>query len=450
MTANADTSVTPPASRFSLSRLLPTAALAKPLAALRTFFTPVARVMSNPALPVSLGAGYLTALALAILTVILLGDPFEEEGAGHGPDVVVALADTPESHGEPRVLDGHAPAAETHETHDAHPAPEAHDAHETPPAPAEQERAAAPRGPVAELMEKGPFGPLPRIGASGLTPMKAYARPFPLDDHRPRVAIVVTGLGLSLAMTKDAIERLPGEITLAFSAYASGAQEWADLARYEGHEILGELPMQPFDFPDNDPGPYALLTDMSPSENDTRLQWLLSRVTAYPGVITGGGEDFLGQRAALTPVLEAVRGRGLFLLDASASLRSEVPRLGPSLGIPYASGANVIDARPEKAAIDDALAALEARARETGRAIGIATPYPVTLDRLIAWTGELEARGIALAPISAMVENPAPAGLLAPGAPLSETHEPHETPDPHGPAEPPVDAVSPVRGHDGH
>src|SRR5689334_12612494 len=54
------------------------------------------------------------------------------------------------------------------------------------------------------LIEDSPDGPLPRIGADGRTPMAAYAAAFDLKDRRPRIAVVVTGLGVSEANTPQA------------------------------------------------------------------------------------------------------------------------------------------------------------------------------------------------------------------------------------------------------
>ena len=82
---------------------------------------------------------------------------------------------------------------------------------------------------------------VPVIGKDGGTPAQAYARPFH-DDGKPRVALVIGGLGLNSAATKSAIERLPPEVTLSFVPYADNLQGWIDLARANGHEVLLHRP----------------------------------------------------------------------------------------------------------------------------------------------------------------------------------------------------------------
>ena len=114
--------------------------------------------------------------------------------------------------------------------------------------------------------------------------MTVYARPTNADASRPRVAILIRGLGLSQSATQTAIDTLPPEITLSFVPYPKDLQSWVNKARAAGHEVMLELPMEPYDYPDNDPGPSTLLTGLEPDENTKRLEWLLSRFTGYVGV----------------------------------------------------------------------------------------------------------------------------------------------------------------------
>lgn len=43
----------------------------------------------------------------------------------------------------------------------------------------------------------------------------------------------------------------------------------ATRAREAGHEILLQLPMEPFDYPDSDPGPQTLLASAAPARTST-------------------------------------------------------------------------------------------------------------------------------------------------------------------------------------
>jgi uncharacterized protein len=261
--------------------------------------------------------------------------------------------------------------------------------------------------PAVGLIEDSPRGPLPRIGADGRTPWQTYARPFFHDDKRPRIALVIGPMGISSGATVQAIEGLPGAVTLAFAPTADQLGIWVDQARRLGHEVMLELPMEPADFPRNDPGPNTMLVSLDPERNQQRLLSALGRVSGYVGVTSLTGSRFTGMPDSLRPILTEVNRRGLMFLDALAEVRSPAAREATKIGLPRAIGDGFIDAVPSKAAIEAQLRNLEEAARLDGAAVGIATPYPVTLDQLTQWIKTLEAKGIVLAPITALVNKQA-------------------------------------------
>ncbi len=256
-----------------------------------------------------------------------------------------------------------------------------------------------------ELVERTPQGFLPRVGPDGRQPWQVYARPFDATDERPRLAVVLTSLGLSSAATEAAIQGLPGGITLAFQPYGEDLQQWIGLARAAGHEVLLNLPMEPVDYPSSDPGPQALFTALTPQENLTRLDWVLSRVTGYVGVTNFMGSRFTTSRDAMLPVVQTLKDRGLLLLDSRASARSVAATLATELAVPRAINDRFLDTgEVTRVSIDARLAEAERIALEVGTSVVIGQPYPVTIERLRAWALDLESRGIALAPLSAVVD----------------------------------------------
>jgi len=122
------------------------------------------------------------------------------------------------------------------------------------------------RAPLEQrLLESSKHGPIPRIAPDGARPADVYARAAsPLQGKKdgPRVAIVIGGLGISANVTQQAMQKLPGPVTFALSPYGTDVESLATKARAEGHEILLQAPMEPFDYPDNDPGPQTLLTTL--------------------------------------------------------------------------------------------------------------------------------------------------------------------------------------------
>jgi polysaccharide deacetylase 2 family uncharacterized protein YibQ len=256
--------------------------------------------------------------------------------------------------------------------------------------------------PDPALTAQGRQGILPVIAKDGRKAWKVYARPLPKGIAAgPRIALVVSGMGISENATNHAIEALPPEVTLSFAPYGAHLQGWITKARDAGHEVLLELPMEPFGYPQNDPGPYTMLSSLQPAENITRLEWLMSRFSGYAGVMNYQGARFTNSQAALAPILAALKARGLMYVDNGASQRSLAPKIAGETGLPIALGTRMIDPVQNPQVIDQSLTALEAAARQTGVAVGIATGFPVTVDGIASWAQTLKAKGITLVPVTA-------------------------------------------------
>jgi polysaccharide deacetylase 2 family uncharacterized protein YibQ len=276
----------------------------------------------------------------------------------------------------------------------------------TAPMPAPAPAPEPPRGlgpaPDPALVEAAPVGPLPKIGPDGRQPWQVYARPFSAPDPKPRVAVLLTGLGLSTAPTEAAIGRLPPDVTLGFSPYAEKLGEWLQAAREAGHEVFIDLPLEPVNFPQHDPGPYTLLTSLTTAENAARLDWVLSRGTGYVGVIGEFGSRFTTSAKFMLPTFEVLKRRGVMFVDAKAVPESVAGRVARDMGVPRAISDRVIDAEGGRAGIDAKLVEIERQARNSGHALAFASPYPMTIDRLLAWLPMAQQRGFVLAPVSAI------------------------------------------------
>ncbi len=273
--------------------------------------------------------------------------------------------------------------------------------------------------PDRRLVERSKYGPLPRVGPDGARPSEVYARPLLLSDAlgagAPRVAVLVGGLGLSESGTADAIARLPAAVSLGFAPYGADVERDAARAREAGHETLLQLPMEPFDYPANNPGPHTLLSELSEAENLDNLHWLMTRFAGYVGVMNFLGAKFTADPAALTPVLADVASRGLVYVDDGTSPRSLARDKAPALNLRAAGADVVIDADSSPQAIDAALLRLEGLARANGLAIGVATALPASIEHISRWTRNLEARGLGLIPVSAAVSrSPGPAAQASP------------------------------------
>jgi polysaccharide deacetylase 2 family uncharacterized protein YibQ len=260
-----------------------------------------------------------------------------------------------------------------------------------------------------KLLEASRHGPIPRVSLDGGRALVAYARAVseaPAKANMPRIAIVIGGLGIGSRNTTEALSKLPGPVSFAFAPYATDIERLVARARGDGHEVLLQVPMEPFDYPDNDPGPQTLLTTLAPEQNVDRMHWLMSRFQGYVGVANYMGSRFTASDAAFAPMLREVAKRGLMYLDDGTSPRSLAGQIAGANNLPFAKAGIVLDAVPTPNEIDRALGRLEGMARDAGIAVGVASALPVSIARIANWAKSAEARGFVLVPISAAAIKP--------------------------------------------
>ncbi len=246
------------------------------------------------------------------------------------------------------------------------------------------------------------LGLLPKVGADGRVPWRVYARPSNSLETRPRIAVVVLNLGLSVSATEAAIA-LPGAVTLAFSPYSPRLDDWITQARAAGHEVLVGLPMEPHDFPRSDAGLLSLMTTVDANQNMLNLHRVMSEGSGYIGVVNYQGSGFTASRAALQPVMEEIAERGLVYLDTLENATSVAPEIAESVKTPYATADLMISPDQSRAAILSQLTQLELLAKTRTSAIVAVDAYPMILQRIDGWARELGSKGMVLTPLSGII-----------------------------------------------
>jgi polysaccharide deacetylase 2 family uncharacterized protein YibQ len=259
---------------------------------------------------------------------------------------------------------------------------------------------------LLEADEHDPTRSIPRIAIDGRGSMNVYASGFDASSVRPRVGILIAGIGGSEADSMAAIRDLPRSVTLAITPYAGGLDRMLSAARTAGHEYLLSVPMEPRGFPINDPDDHhALMSSLSPEDNLVRLHWSMAQIAGYAGITTAlgqmHGERLSGDPLQLDPVLAEAARRGLLFVDARPGQ--------PGLAQAWNRAVDVlIDEDPvTEASLDAKLRMLSALARDKRSALGlVSVPRPKTLERVAAWSNGLLAEGLSLAPVSALVRPP--------------------------------------------
>ena len=254
------------------------------------------------------------------------------------------------------------------------------------------------------IVEETKNGPLPIISSDGRQSWIEYSRNFKQSDRKPRVAIIISNLGLSSTYTAAALNMMPKNVTFSFSHIAPKLKNWIRQARQKGNEVLIDLPMEPMGFPGDDPGPDTLLTSLNEVENLNRLERIMMKAGGFVGLLGTHGNKFLLNSESLLPMLKSIKDRGLLYVDNRSTSRSLGPELASTIQLPRAFNNSFIDKVPSKKHILNKLKELEKITKQKKFAVAIVQPLPISLELLSSWIRGLKTKGIALAPVSAIAD----------------------------------------------
>jgi polysaccharide deacetylase 2 family uncharacterized protein YibQ len=261
---------------------------------------------------------------------------------------------------------------------------------------------AEPGAPSATIEEK-PRAASPQVAAAAAQPEQAwrrYAVPFRDLNSRPLIAIVIDDVGLDRPHSKRAWE-LPGPLTMSFLPYAKDLREQARDARAHGQELMLHLPMEPVGHAD--PGPNALLVTLGDADLRARVTAALDSFDGYVGVNNHMGSRFTAFKPGMETMLRLLRQRGLLFLDSRTSAQSLGNSLAQEMGVASLTRNVFLDDDMSIDQVRRKLAETEGVARRQGFVVAIGHPHEATLQALSEWLPGVAAKGMALAPITAVL-----------------------------------------------
>ena len=271
-----------------------------------------------------------------------------------------------------------------------------------------------PPAPISDLQVATQDGLLPRVAPDGRAPWRVYGRPA-MPEGRvmpagvPMIAVLMVDMGLSQRLTGPALEQLPGHVSVAFSVYSPNLDQQIANARRigatGGHEVFLDIPSEPDNYPATDPGPDALLNRLSAEQNLQRLRPMLSKAPSVAGLTTQGGR-FASNGSSLGPVLQELNLRGLGWVDATptpAGQTNTTQALANTIGNPAINADVWADTVLSPSAINAQLTTAVQIAKQTGRALIIARPYPLTVKMLNDFFTTLPGETVALVPVTALI-----------------------------------------------
>ncbi len=230
-------------------------------------------------------------------------------------------------------------------------------------------------------------------------------RTYPEPKRRlPRVAIIIDDLGYDRGLAR-AFASLDIPVALSVLPMAPRTADIAAEAARTGWELMLHLPMEPKGYPRLNPGPGALLSTMQAREIRDLVQRHLAEVPGALGVNNHMGSCFTEQGDKMAVVLGELHRKGLFFVDSKTTARSVAYDMARNMGIPAAKRSVFLDNDPARRAVGIQMERLVRVARHRGEAVGIAHPFPGTLEALKGEARKLSGQ-VEIVTISELVNRP--------------------------------------------
>tara|TARA_B110000438_G_scaffold237124_1_gene234427 strand:- start:353 stop:1345 length:993 start_codon:yes stop_codon:yes gene_type:complete len=215
------------------------------------------------------------------------------------------------------------------------------------------------------------------------------------------IAIVIDDMGINKKRSDEGMD-LEAPLTLSFLSYAPNLIEQTKIASSNGHELLVHLPMEPLG--DENPGPGALLVEMTLLELNRRLELALEKFPNFVGINNHMGSRFTSDLTLMNFLLSQLKDKGYLFLDSVTTSNSVALKVGEALGTAVVARDVFLDDIDDEQEVRLRLAQAELIAKETGTAIAIGHPRKATLRVLREWMLNLEEKKIQLVPLSALAQ----------------------------------------------
>jgi hypothetical protein len=230
------------------------------------------------------------------------------------------------------------------------------------------------------------------------------AKPKPQTArHTGRIAIIIDDIGNDIAAL-DQLMALPVTITYSVLPYSLHVQEACQKLEAAGAPVMLHMPMQPLNYPEEDPGPGALLLTMTAPEIQKSLADALAMVPLATGVNNHMGSAFTIDRDRMSVFLDAIKLKGLFFVDSRTTDRTIGFALARQMGIKSAERKVFLDNREDLSAILSQVRLLARESEKQGSAIAIGHPYPETIQALTQALPGLKESGYEFVPARELIQ----------------------------------------------
>jgi len=196
------------------------------------------------------------------------------------------------------------------------------------------------------------------------------AKPEVKEEFPYKIAIIIDDVGYPSENTKD-YTGFKGKLTFSVLPFLSESKKYQKLLKEKGFEIMLHLPMEPLSYPENDPGPSAIMMGDSRQEVERKLSLMLNQIYYAAGANNHMGSRATQNKILMEWVLSYLKSKQLFFIDSLTSPDSCAYKIAEKLEIRNAKRDIFLDNKDSFDYINYQFEKLKEIARERGSAIGI-------------------------------------------------------------------------------
>ncbi len=212
------------------------------------------------------------------------------------------------------------------------------------------------------------------------------------DDGGPVIAIIIDGIGF---LNPNSKLDLPAQVALGMPSYVP-YKEYANNPLIMKHNILLNIPLEPINYPEDDPDPEALLIENGDQENLARLGTILDRAQNYHAVYSSYDEKYTNSNKEAKDLLRSLKNKKIIYLSGLTDKNALIYQIANKINFSILENDIILDSTISREEISAKLLELERQAQNSGAAVAIGGSYPVTIELLNEWIPKLADKGIKL------------------------------------------------------
>lgn len=216
------------------------------------------------------------------------------------------------------------------------------------------------------------------------------------------LAVIIDDMGTSLQEARS-LAGIGVPLTFSIIPGLKSVRDVAAFADSSGIETMIHIPMQSKGWPGRRLETNGLLMTMSEKEIAERVEGFVRSIPKAVGANNHTGSEFTEHEDKMRPVLEVLKGRGLFYVDSVTSPETVGEELARELGMKTGKRQVFLDNEQDEAYIKGQINQAVRLAKRNGAVIAICHPHPVTTKVLAAVLPTLADQGITLVPASRLV-----------------------------------------------